>query len=226
MTLPVVPVKRPANIVGVSAAQIGACHLEAVFFPGVGHSSLNPAAARGWRALVVACIAATGVTLTAVSTADAYRTFATQLRAFMARYVLATDPGIASGAIAIATDFAGRPIHTRTYLGQVYYLRRGMIPCAVPGSGWHPFGLAVDVAIYDPTLNDGDQYPGDPRNIRTRTPAKFAAVWPWLIGNVVSLGWSWEYPTEGTDDPHLHYFAGDTPTQRVLDIEAWLAAHA
>ncbi len=209
MALPVVPVTKPSNIEGLKSSQIGVCHLKEVFFAGVGHSSLNPAAARCWDALVIACLAATKVTLTAVSTADVYRSYSTQYRVFHQRYTPTFDP------VVNTTE------HQRVFEGVRYYLRKGMIPVASPGGGFHPLGLAVDVAIFNPNINDGDKYPGDPTNIRN---AAYKAVWEWLKANVVSLGWSWEHATEGVDDMHLHYFAGDKIPARVLAIEAWIAA--
>ena len=211
MALPVVALTRPSNIEGLSASQIGASHLTPLYFPGVGHSSLNPAAARAWGALVVACLAATGQTLTAVSTADVLRSFQQQWNAFFDRY---TD----SWSLSV-NGLTNRTQHTRFFQGKTWYLKKGRIPCAVPGTGNHPLGLAVDVAIFDSKIVDGNKWDGGARNIRSD-----AKVWAWLKENVVSLGWSWEHAAEGVDDPHLRYYAGDKIPQRVLDIEAWIAA--
>ena len=65
MALPALTITRPSNIQGLDASQIGASHLEARYFPGVGYGSLNPKAALAWDALVVACLAETGETKTA-----------------------------------------------------------------------------------------------------------------------------------------------------------------
>ena len=212
MTLPVVAVKQPASIKDVPTAKIvKEVHLTKVFFPGVGNSYMHAAMARCWFALVVACIAATKQTLTAVSTADVYRSFQVQHNAFFNRYT----PTWSLEVNGLTNRFA----NTRTYNGVKYYLRKGQIPCAVPGTGWHPRGLAIDVAIFVPTISDGNQWPGGATYIRGNKQ-----VFDWLKANVLSFGFSWENVKEYVDDPHLHYFAGDAIPQRVIDIENYLNA--
>lgn len=209
MALPVVPVTQPESIAKVATANIiPSVHGVRKFFPGVGYSWLHPAAARSWDALTAACLAETGVRLTAVSTADVYRSYAVQVAAFRARYV----PKWTLAACGLKNKVENR----RTWDGITYYLLKGQIPCAVPGKGWHPRLLAVDVAVYDPNYIDGNKWEGGARAVRGN-----ALAWEWLKKNVISFGWSWEIPSEGVDDPHLHYWAGDKIQKRVLDVEAW-----
>ena len=198
MTLPVVPVTRPSDIAGLTPQQIGVCHLGKVYFPGVGHDSLHKLAARAWNALAVAAIAESRWTLTCAGWGYALRAFATQERAFFARYVSSYNPATCQLK------------YQRTYQGKRWFLLRGRIPCAVPGTGNHPLGLAVDGALF---VNG--------RIVAWRGDPKF---WAWLKANVVSFGFSFEIAEEGVDDPHIRYVAGDKVPQRVLDIENWLAA--
>jgi len=199
MTLPVAPVTRPSDIAGLTPAQIGVCHLSQVYFPGVGHDSLHKLAARAWTALTVAALAEGGWVLTCAGWGSALRSFATQERAFFQRYVDTYNP--------LTCQLSNQ----RTYQGKRWYLKRGQIPCAVPGTGNHPLGLAIDGALYK-----------GGKILAWRGDAKF---WAWLKANVLSFGLSFEIPEEGVDDPHVRYTAGDHVPQRVLDIEAWCAAH-
>lgn len=221
MTLPVVPVQVPASIAGLTAAQISKqVHLAPKLFAGVGRSYIHPNAARCWDALNLSCYAATKQWLTAVSTADVFRSYSTQCTAFRMRYTETWT--LAQNGLTNLTQnkrsWNGTPANSGAGTMKVYYLRKGQIPCAVPGTGWHPKGLAVDAAIFDPTINDGNSYEGGARNIRSN-----AVAFAWLKANAVSFGWSWEIAREYVDDPHLHYFAGDNIPKAVLDLEAALA---
>lgn len=198
MSLPVLPLKRPKDIEGLTPQQIGVCHLTQVYFPGVGHDSLHRLAARAWVALTIAALAAGKWTLTCAGWGSALRAFATQERVFFQRYTPTYNPAV------------NQIKHQRVYQGKRYYLRRGMIPVAIPGGGNHPLGLAVDGAL----LVNG-------KIIAWRSDAKF---WAWLKANVTTFGFSFEHPDEGVDDPHIRYVAGDAIPRRVLDIEAWIEA--
>jgi hypothetical protein len=85
-------------------------------------------AARAWRALAAAALAA-GHTLKLSGQASGYRTYAQQLRLFEQRFT--------------TTPIAGRP--TRRWNGRTWYLRPGMALAAVPGTSNHGRGLAVDI---------------------------------------------------------------------------------
>lgn len=217
MALPVVTVVKPVAIQGLNAAQISKTnpkHLVPRTFPGVGVQYLNPQAARCWDALFVFCKQATGRTLSCAGQGSGWRSYATQVNAFNLRYTL--------GWTLEANGLTNRVKNIRTWNGtpgnlgggvrKTYYLRRGMIPVAVPGGGYHPLGLALDVALYEPTTNSV-------RSIRSDTK-----VWNWLLANAMTCGWSWENASLGVDDPHLHYWAGDKIPAKVAQLEAFFAS--
>lgn len=211
MALPVVKVVRPKAIAGLTAAQISKtnpAHLQAHIFAAVGKQYLNPTFLRCWVAFALFCKQATGYDLSCAGQGSGWRSYQTQLNQFHLRYTETYSLAV-NGA-------ANRLLNRRTFNGKVYYLRKGMIPVAVPGQGWHPYGLALDIAIFDPTLDDGFPMPGGVRSIRSNTK-----VWNWVLTNAVSCGMSWENERLGVDDPHLHYFAGDNVPKRVLELEAF-----
>lgn len=211
MALPVVKVTPPSAISGLTAAQISRDnpkHLVHHIFAAVGKQYLNPTFLRCWVALALFCKQATGFDLSCAGQGSGWRSYQTQLNQFHLRYT----PTWSLAVNGATNRFQNR----RTFQGKVHYLRKGMIPVAVPGSGWHPFGLALDVAIFDPKLDDGFPIPGGVRSIRSN-----ATVWNWLLANAASCGMSWEIERLGVDDPHLHYFAGDNVPKRVLDLEAF-----
>lgn len=226
MALPVVSVVKPAAIAGLTAAQIdrtNPTHLVKRFFPGVGDQYLNPQADRCFGALALFCKQATGVTLSCAGQGSGWRSYATQVNAFRLRYTEGWT--LAANGLTNATKnirrWNGTPANSGPGVLKTYYLRKGMIPVAVPGGGYHPLGLALDVAIWDPALIDGNPIPGGVRSIRSNP-----AVWTWLLANAGSCGWSWENSSLGVDDPHLHYWAGDKIPARVLQLEAFFAGLA
>jgi hypothetical protein len=97
---------------------------------------------------------------------------------------------------------------TRMWDGQKWWLRRGMAPVATPGTSNHGFGIAIDAAVWS-----GGK-------IR---PVASSVAWPWLLGNAESFGFAWELQSEPW---HIRHMPGDAVTQRVLDVEAFLAAMA
>lgn len=211
MALPVIAVQRPAAIAGLTAAQISRDnprHLLPHYFAAVGKQYLNPQALRCWGALALFCKQATGVDLSCAGQGSGWRSYQTQLNQFNLRYT-------ETYSLAI-NGVTNRLLNRRTFNGKVHYLRKNMIPVAVPGQGWHPYGLALDVAIFDLKLDDGFPIPGGVRSIRSNT-----VVWNWLLANAATCGWSWENSSLGVDDPHLHYWAGDKIPARVLQLEAF-----
>lgn len=223
MVLPVVSIKKPANIAGLNASQINSTHNTAVFFPGAGWSALNKQAARSWLCMALKAQQETGITLTAISTGDVLRSYNIQVQGFLRDYTLVWS--LAVNGIVNRTKNTRKWNGTPDNLGagkmRTYYLKKNAVPKAIPGGGNHPLGLAVDVAVYDPNLDDGNKWPGGSRNIRTKP-----VLWNWLLKNAgPRFGWSWELPQEGLDDPHLHYFAGDNIPKEVLEIEAWFNSH-
>lgn len=206
---------------GLENGKLTACQLTAVMFPGIGHLSLHPVAARAWNMLAGLCHAATGASLSATGT---YRTYQAQVNAFTTRMSLGPfNPA------AHRVDSTGRPI-TRTWMGSVYYLRKGYEPVAappdpkVPGSGSnHGWGIAVDTAWFVPSAPGTVPIAGSPLKGIT----SHAAGWAWLVENAVSLGWGWEGAAPGTagyEPWHLRHLHGDDVSQRVKDCEAWFAA--
>jgi len=68
---------------------------------------------------------------------------------------------------------------------------------APPGTSWHNYGLAFDVAV----LSGGEEtYPRDPD------------LWQAIgdLGRSVGLGWGGDYPSGQTDLPHFEYHPGLT----------------
>jgi LAS superfamily LD-carboxypeptidase LdcB len=200
-----IPVTRPTNLVGVPNGQLPFTLLKPVYFPGVGHLSLHPQAARAWNAMAVVCFAETGQKL---STTGTYRSYDQQVQLFNQRMSPIYNP------ITCTTT-------TRFWNKKRYWLKRGFAPCATPATSTHGWALAVDTAIAGPSKVLG---------ITTNL-----SVWRWLSRNAVSFGWSWEgVKVPGNWEPgqvapagfepwHIRYVAGDTTPQRVLDVEAFFA---
>lgn len=205
MVLPVHAVTLPADLTDAVAknlnGKLGDCNLTAITLAGIGHASLEKQAARAFQAMQVAVLGATGQTLSASSSVDCYRPYQVQLNAFVARYTPTFDP-----TVNIGTNYV------RIWNGHTYYQKKGTVPCAVPGTSNHGWGLAVDVAVYNPAL-------AHVVNVKN-----YPTVWQWLLTYADAFGFSWENPNEGVDDMHLHYWAGDNIQHGVLEIEAWLAS--
>jgi hypothetical protein len=94
---------------------------------------------------------------------------------------------------------------SRVWNGETWWLRRGMAPVATPGTSNHGYGIAIDAAVW---LGG---------KIR---PVAGSVAWPWLLGNAESFGFGWELAAESC---HIRHTQGDSVTQRVLDVEAFLA---
>lgn len=208
MAYPVKPVVLPSNLKDVKNGQLGPCQLDAVFFAGVGHASMNRAAIRAWNALNISCFGATGHWLTAVSLGDVYRSYESQVRLFKSRYVTTFDEDTCK------VNSAGNPVY-KTWNGVRWYQLKNTAIAAVPGTSNHGWGLAIDVAIYDPNKNDGDAFPGDPTYI-----ASNKWLFAWLLENADDFGFCWEAQSEPW---HIRFYVGDNLPQRVLDVENWLA---
>lgn len=144
---PVRTVSRPACLSGQSNGRLDPSIL--VSTPGQAGGQevrLVAPAARAWRALTAAALAA-GHVLKPTSLHDSYRPYEVQERIFRQRYT---------------TDYlAGRPF--KSWNGQRWYQRPGTAVAAVPGTSNHGWGLAVDTgeerdsdigteSLDDPTL--------------------------------------------------------------------------
>jgi LAS superfamily LD-carboxypeptidase LdcB len=196
-----IPVTRPTDLVGVQNGKLPFTLLTPVFFPGVGHLSLHPQAARSWSAMAVVCFAETGVKL---STTGTYRSYDAQVQVFNERMSPVYNP------LTCTTT-------TRTWNGKRYWLKRNCSPAAVPSTSNHGWALAVDTAIHAP---------GKVLPITSNL-----TVWRWLSRNAVSFGWSWEgvkvlgnwepgqVAPAGWEPWHIRYVAGDTTPKRVLEVE-------
>jgi LAS superfamily LD-carboxypeptidase LdcB len=191
--LPVVAVKKPADLANQRNGKLTPCVLAPVMFAGVGHSSLHPLAKRAWDALVIACHNETGVSLTATSVADAYRTYDRQESLFRRRYRDTYNP------LTCSTAF-------KLWNGVKWWQLRGTAMAAVPGTSNHGWALAVDSAIWTGSANVG---------INTNRVS-----WAWMLAHAVEFGWSWEVQSEPW---HIRYYAGDNVPKRVLEIEKALA---
>jgi hypothetical protein len=176
--------------------KLGPCDLTPVYLPGVGTGSLHPYTKRAWDALVLICKLETGATLTATSVADTYRSYAQQEWVFRQRMLPHYDP------IRCTTT-------TRTWEGKTWWLRRGMAPVASPGKSNHGVGIAVDVAIW--------------AGSKITSLGGNKIVFGWMLREAGSFGFNWELASESW---HVRHHVGDTVTQRVKDIEKFLAGAA
>lgn len=198
------PVTKPSTLDGQSNGNLGPCQLEPTFFNGVGYASLERTTKRAWDAFNITCFAESGWWLTAVSLGDAYRSYESQVRLFTSRYTPTFD----------AATCKGESVY-KWWKGVKWYQLKYTAMAAVPGTSNHGWGLALDVAIYDPNRNDGDKYAGDPVYIQSNE-----LLWAWIQMNAPRFGFSWEAQSEPW---HLRYTEGDNIPQKVLDVENWLA---
>ena len=201
-----IPVTMPSTLHGVQNGRLPFTLLTPVYFPGVGHLSLHPLAARAWNAMAVVCYAETGIKL---STTGTYRSYAAQEQLFLQRMSPIYNPITCS-------------LTTRRWNGKTWWLKRRQAPVATPGTSNHGWGLAIDTGI----ATTGKVAP----------ITSNLTVWRWLSRNAVSFGWSWEgakvpgnwepgqVAPAGFEPWHLRYVSGDAVPQRVLDVEAFLSA--
>jgi len=120
----IVPVKMPKDLKGCEPGK-----LDARLLREVSGGKMHHIASYAWEAMMSRA-KKDGVVLKPTSTADLYRSYDMQKKAFLTRYVL-TDTG--SGA-------------TKEFEGKTWYKKKGMATLATPGKSNHNLGLAVDVA--------------------------------------------------------------------------------
>lgn len=125
MTLPIVSVERPLDLIGADNGRLDPALLVPVGPSGL----LHHLAARSWYALHAAASTA-GFSLT-YSYGGTYRTYSQQEQLFRQRYTL--------------TVLTGRP--TKQWQGQTWYQMPNTAMAAVPGTSNHGLGLAVDTGI-------------------------------------------------------------------------------
>ena len=161
MKLPVTKVVMPADLKTQKNGQVDAELLRAI--PG---GKLYYKAAVAWLALREAA-RKDGLWLKPTSTVDTYRPLKVQEKAFFARY-----------------DNTPRDTRHEKYQGKDWWLKPRKAGVAVPGTSFHGWGLAIDVAH----VND--------RKLK------------WLLANAARFGFSWEAQSEPW---HLRFVAGDKP---------------
>lgn len=125
VSLPVVAVERPLDLIGVDNGNLAPGLLEPIGPSGM----LHHLAARSWRAMQAAARGA-GFSLT-YSYGGTYRTYSQQEQLFRQRYTL--------------TPLAGRP--TKQWQGSTWWQLPNTAMAAVPGTSNHGLGLAVDTGI-------------------------------------------------------------------------------
>lgn len=190
MSLRVERMKRPTDLAGKTNGVLDRSVHVPVIIPGSGTTWMHHLAARAWAVLAARCKAETGVVLSSVGV---WRPIEVQISGFKRSYLDHFDATLCT------------TLHQRVWNGVRFYLRRNTLPKAVPGTSEHGWGLAVDVAVW-----------AGGRKVAI-TQSKTA--WAWLKAHVIEHGFSWAYPTEGTDDPHIQYFAGDKLPPTVIEFE-------
>lgn len=196
----------PSTLKGESNGLLSPFAVSPVYFPKHGFLQLEKHAARAWNAFALAFHGEVGKSLTAVSRADAYRDYARQKSAFLARMNGWYNP------LTCTTT-------TRIWNGKKFWLKKGYAPCATPGTSNHGWGLAVDCGIFNERTDSVDYIKSDPK------------AWAWIVDNALKFGFSWEgiLPTATNPSPkgwepwHLRYTHGDQLPQIVLDLEQFFA---
>jgi peptidoglycan hydrolase-like protein with peptidoglycan-binding domain len=205
MILPVSEMKYPSAIGYLTNGYINKDDL-VTFGP---DGSLISPAARAFQALRFHCL---GFGLKVCWTyGGTYRDFDTQRRTFEQRYesvslvVWLVTPKDRRKTWPDARQYKHRSTHFRKRQSP-----NGTYPAtaATPGNSDHGWAVAVDIA-------EGDH----PRRVRAinTDKGKFAL----LVRDAESFGFSWQLQSEPW---HIQYFAGDAIPQRVLDVEAFIAA--
>jgi len=120
----IVPVVLPKDIKTATPGKLP----EHLLTPAAGGGKMHWIACAAWNAMVEKA-KAEGLVLKPTSSADTYRSYDMQKRAFLTRYQL-KDTG--TGA-------------TRTFEGKTWYKKKGVASLATPGKSQHNLGLAVDV---------------------------------------------------------------------------------
>jgi hypothetical protein len=166
MILPVVPVVMPSDLVGVTNGNLPDAVLVPLPLPQITTGRVHRLMANAWQAFAAEVATRFGITLTATSSPDTYRSRAFQESMFRNRY--SPDP------------LPGRP--SKVWAGKTWWLRPNNAMAATPGTSNHGWGLAVDTAIW----RDG-KVVGIKDN-----PAAFE----WMVANARHYGLSWEAQSE------------------------------
>ena len=173
--------------------------LQLVLFPGVGMLGIHRNAARCWNMMALVCWndLGRGDQITAVSAADAYRTFDIQERVFFIRFWRIMSTMI-----------------RRVYQGITYWKKPLVAQVATPGTSNHGWGLAIDIGVWPATANGKTKVQGLSGKRR---------VHAWMLANAADFGF---FDNVASESWHWEWCLGDTIPQRVLDTEAFLGIAA
>lgn len=198
MAIEIRPVTLPIAQGSLQNGKLNACQLKPVYFPKHGYLSLGVITAPNWEALTTVCKAQTGVTLTASSAADAYRTYERQVTTFTRSYVAIFNA---------ETCYDLVDSRNRTWNEVRYYLLKENSAKAVPGTSNHGYGLAIDVAIYNALTNVVSGISG--------------RGWEWLQNHATHYGFSWESlpDSKGWEPWHIRYVLGDMKSPGLIELE-------
>jgi LAS superfamily LD-carboxypeptidase LdcB len=174
---PVKPVRLPADLVNIQPGRLPDYLLK----PVRPYGRLHWLAAQAYHAMRAAARQDGIRGMKPTSYWDTYRTLEIQERGFLARYTKAPVANTKS---------------VRMYKGEKYYLKPGLAIMAVPGTGFHPLGLAVDISEASGKRLE------------------------WLLANADWFGFSWELQSEPW---HLRYYVGDKVP---LKVQQWVNLHA
>jgi hypothetical protein len=133
--LPVIAVKKPADLAKVSNGRLGPCHLQSVYFAGISHRSIHPLAARAWNALAATCLQATGLVLSA--SGSPYRDLQAQTDLFLQRYVKGYNPLICTLADQRVVALDRKPLPRSRTSSRMQRAGSGFVrmPCVSVGVG-------------------------------------------------------------------------------------------
>ena len=180
-TYPVLKIIMPTKLEGFANGLIP----DTLLRPVKGGGKLEAHAATAWAAMQLAAHF-DGIDLS--KHVGAYRSLREQKALFLERY----SP----------TQTGRVPEVTRTLGGKTWYLKKGMAPAGTPGTSFHGWGLAVDVASASGKRLE------------------------WLLGdgfltcNALKFGFSWQVAdskNKNFEAWHLQYFAGDKLPQAVVE---------
>jgi len=129
MILPIKPVTLPKDLHGQQNGKLDPKLLETI-----DGGQMHHLAAKHFTSLAFAAKKA-GFILKPTSSADTYRSYATQLTTFFKRY-----------------DNTKRATRTEKFEGKQWWLKPGVAGAAVPGTSNHGWGLAVDIAHTTPDM--------------------------------------------------------------------------
>lgn len=204
MKLPVLPMRMPSDLAGVTNGKLPNEMLVPASIPG-NNWKLHPTAARACRALVAA-MTAEGIQVRATGT---YRSYTSQVNLFISRY----EP--VSYARYVTTRSSRRKVWkeaVQSGYSSIYWVMKqidGKWPAmaAAPGTSNHGWALAVDFA---------EELDSDPQ-AESISPRAVA----WLVNNAHIYGWSAEAQSEAW---HWRYVAGDAIPSAVTTFEIGLQA--